>query len=559
VTAPLVSIARLGVDVTLSRPPVSTPTDLALAFARALERALDRELPVLDEWVAIPSLRFEVRCEDGDDGDWLGAAAATLASRIAASLSKGEVTRAAHSTAPAAASARPHESPATDPGQPDARVWIRLAQAAGQGATALELARCIEPESPAHDRPDGADDRSLEGVVRWLASLGARARRAPTSEMLADVDLGQLDRALESLAGRLRAGYTQSPDEARLALGRARLGRARASAARPVPNAAQSARERRIGALLEIARGIAELTRLTPRALSDAPALALAMAEWIEGVRARVETFSVPGDSDFEERAADRPAVAPPSRLDAASQLELRPPETLALDPPTTPQRVGPQELLTPQIRDSLRAESPEAQPEAFESDESESDGLSWLYTRVAGLGFLLRPLEDLGLSAALAAIRPESALALHWILRRALVRLAPAHAEDAAAWRIAGLAAAPELDERRQDLALWSAAEIESLARAAGAEGSDPIAAFDAWAEAAVRELATAFAPDEAESRLTALLRTPGTLLDLPEALEIHMSFPEAYAELLRAGHLREVESASWLGGRAVRFVFNP
>ncbi|KYF97873.1 hypothetical protein BE20_37035 [Sorangium cellulosum] len=188
------------------------------------------------------------------------------------------------------------------------------------------------------------------------------------------------------------------------------------------------------------------------------------------------------------------------------------------------------------------------------------------IFSRAAGLAFLVRPLIDLGWAHAVEAIQPEPTLALYAVLRRILAaELGEEWADDPAAWMLAGLLDAPAPEEREADAASWTPDRCAALARAA-LDGAAPLdaawthdAACAAWARAAVAQtrLLLAGFPAGAEDLAQDVIAIPGVLLRTEAALEVRLPFTRGYEALLRAGLSFDIAQVPWLDEGSLRFAF--
>jgi hypothetical protein len=217
---------------------------------------------------------------------------------------------------------------------------------------------------------------------------------------------------------------------------------------------------------------------------------------------------------------------------------------------------------------DTLQPTLPTARRERLETEAgalagTEPSERTFSFTCVAGLAFLLGPLRDLGIQAALHAIRNEPSLVLYDVLRAVLTRLeVECPAEDPAPWLLAGLFAAPSPDDLSDDVALWSVEECAALGRACGRECRDYREACDAWAEVVLEDIdarltALSLGTDLVVPSAKDLMVLHGTFCSEPERLSVVLPFPASYEALLRAGLLADLRDVPWLGGRSLLFVF--
>ena len=180
------------------------------------------------------------------------------------------------------------------------------------------------------------------------------------------------------------------------------------------------------------------------------------------------------------------------------------------------------------------------------------------LSSPLAGLAFLIRPLQELGFSAALAAVHAEPTIVLSAVLRRIteLCELEP-RPDDPALWLLAGLLAAPDAADWSDDELAWSAVECAALARAVGGEASSYAGAVEVWARAVIADVEMHFAEAGANDvGVAEVVARHGDLGVEQERLVVTMRFPTIYEQLLRAGLLADVVFVPWLGG-ALAFVF--
>jgi hypothetical protein len=98
---------------------------------------------------------------------------------------------------------------------------------------------------------------------------------------------------------------------------------------------------------------------------------------------------------------------------------------------------------------------------------------------------------------------------------------------------------------------------ECEALARAGGGVAGDHAGVVEVWARAVVAETMGRLGETELEALGARVIQVRGHLALDDEQLAVTMPFTDAYESLLRAGLLADLPVVPWLGGRALRFVF--
>ncbi|WP_437758532.1 hypothetical protein [Sorangium sp. So ce1389] len=377
---------------------------------------------------------------------------------------------------------------------------------------------------------------------------------------------------------------------------------------------------------VKLVLAFAELCRATPAALLNAPSLraqALATIEQLVGAAALTpspaaspplpasktasapsktasapsKTASAPSKTASRPRqTASRPrqtasaprqtasaprqtASAPRQTASAPQQTASAPQQTASTPPPPPPSDPTPSTSRPPAALAALSAAADPPVPSPLAAPSGVSLVLpdllpedAALFSRAAGLAFLVRPLLGLGWAHAIEAIQPEPTFALHAVLRRVLAaELGEEWADDPAAWVLAGLLDAPAPDELEADAASWPPDRCAALARAAlapraalaDAAPHDAAPSHDAacaaWARAAVAQarLQLADFPAGAEDLARDVIAIPGVLRRAEAALEVRLPFTRSYEALLRAGLSFDIARVPWLDEGGLRFVF--
>ncbi|XYI01016.1 hypothetical protein ACMHYB_15190 [Sorangium sp. So ce1128] len=287
------------------------------------------------------------------------------------------------------------------------------------------------------------------------------------------------------------------------------------------------------------------------------------------------QTASAPSQT---ASAPSQTASAPSQTASAPSQTASAPSQTASTPPPSPPSDATPSPVRPPAALAALSAAADPSVPSPLADPSGVSlvlpdlppEGAA-LFSRAAGLAFLVRPLLDLGWAHAIEAIQPEPTFALHAVLRRVLAaELGEEWADDPAAWVLAGLLDAPAPDELEADAASWPPDRCAALARAAlpraalaDAAPHDAARTHDAacaaWARATVEQarLQLADFPAGAEDLARDVIAIPGVLRRTETAFEVRLPFTRSYEALLRAGLSFDIARVPWLEEGQLRFVF--
>ncbi|WP_437727123.1 hypothetical protein [Sorangium sp. So ce861] len=438
-------------------------------------------------------------------------------------------------------------------------------------------------------------------AARPLAELGRLARRRCLSELV-----GQLDEpAARALLACIHAELLEAGP--RLAAQPQAAGALRAAEARALRDltaagGVDASDAPALGALLtsdagppgppidpahlppavKLVLAFAELCRTTPAALLGAPSLrghALATIERLVGAAASTPAQAASTPSQAASTPAQpaptpaQPASTPSQPAPTPAQPAPTPAQPASGPPPVPPAGATPRPARPSAAPAPVSAATDPLVPSPLAARPDVSLALpdlppeeTAIFSRAAGLAFLVRPLIDLGWAHAVEAIQPEPSLALHAVLRRLLAaELGEEWADDPAAWMLAGLLDAPAPEEREADAAAWTPDRCAALARAA-LEGAAPRdaawthdAACAAWARAAVAQarLLLAGFPAGAEDLAQDVIAVPGVLRRAEAALEVRLPFTRSYEALLRAGLSLDIAQVPWLDEGPLRFVF--
>ena len=397
----------------------------------------------------------------------------------------------------------------------------------------------------------------VEGHADPLEALARVARRGLLSELASDLDEGTLRRVLSRVRDRLRSRQSDGALALATTMADARLERAMTRAreifaqCKIVPVSLSGSAHAQINLVLAIA--------LLGRISSDYVACARSLVNAIDALLPPVIPHpDVPGNPDpsgsgkppaeamtwFDNRTGWREGeTGLPGGLAVSQSFEGRAPMSQ-----NGSHVAGVDETFAPALPVVHTSQAAILEHESCEAQ-----------TQIAGLAFLLGPLDDLGFSRALATIRLEPTIALHTVLRRILKVVAVDVPEnDPATWLLAGLLDAPDDFDRADDAATWTADDCSAFARAAGVDVSGYASAIDAWAHAAVAETRARLKGTSLGDALGAeVIAVCGTLRLDDEQLTVTVPFTSAYEPLLRAGLLCDLSFVPWLDGRALRFVF--
>ncbi|MEQ8279515.1 MAG: hypothetical protein RMA76_18925 [Deltaproteobacteria bacterium] len=160
------------------------------------------------------------------------------------------------------------------------------------------------------------------------------------------------------------------------------------------------------------------------------------------------------------------------------------------------------------------------------------------IFSRAAGLVFVLGPLLDLTTPEAEAAQNGDVAVAAFAF--RALARSLSIPIDDPAVWLLGGLEVCPDEEELA-----WVAS-------------SSTVRAPEAFGERLGEQIEAEVTRRLVDRELVeAILRTRGTFNLEAESLEVRLEFPPGYVDLLFADMLRDVAAVPWFEERSVNIVF--
>ncbi len=503
-----------------------------------VERQLDQRLEALNRPIVIPTLRLDLQIHAGDAlfGTLVERIGREIAMQILATLPPIEV-----SALPATAEERdPRSATAPETTRARAERLVAIAKRVADSGSPRAALRALAVMDI------GVEDTSVEALVEALRSSEAplpqivRLLRRHRWDVLAELPHAGVAEALwvrvqEALTHRRRPDAEASSTEGERVRETRRQLAARVdrlvAALEAIAGAGALPSTEKV-AWMRILR-VALLARLSPRLLDAVTTVGL------EGRDPTVVTATDTAAGASNVRPGASAHGAANTSLDDArpSRASLETPSAVEGDRPTQPEARSPASL--PVSRESApEANLPrevEAPAEILPAAAAEGEAL---FSRAAGLVFVLGPLLDLTTPEADAARSGDVAVAAFAF--RALSRSLSIPIDDPAVWLLGGLEVCPDEEELA-----WVAS-------------SSTVRAPEAFGERLAEQIAAEVARRLVDRELVeAILRTPGTFILEAESLEVRLEFPPGYVDLLFADMLRDIAAVPWFEERSVNIVF--